>query len=81
MVKIIIILLVVLGFFASGEGVFGQTLYKWVDEKGTVHFSEDPPPRNKEEKRTSKGNSSEILKKLEIGNRTIPEDMKKYGPT
>ncbi len=80
MIKIVFILFVALGFFAAGEDGFGQNLYKWVDEKGTVHSSESPPPRNKEEKTTSNGNPSEILKRLEVGNRTIPEDMKKYGP-
>jgi hypothetical protein len=24
-----------------------QTMYKWVDEKGTTHFSENPPPDGK----------------------------------
>jgi hypothetical protein len=80
MVKMVFVLILVLGFFAAGENAFGQTLYKWVDEKGTVHFSESPPPRIKQEKTTSMGNPSEILKKLEVGNRKIPEDMKKYGP-
>jgi hypothetical protein len=23
---------------------FGQTMYKWVDEKGVTHFTQDPPP-------------------------------------
>ena len=23
---------------------FAQTMYKWVDEKGVTHFSDDPPP-------------------------------------
>ena len=25
-------------------GVSAQTMYKWVDEKGVTHFSENPPP-------------------------------------
>jgi hypothetical protein len=25
----------------------GQTMYKWVDEKGVTHFSESPPPDGK----------------------------------
>ena len=29
--------------FAAGA----QTMYKWVDEKGTTHFSEHPPPDGK----------------------------------
>lgn len=31
-----------------------QTMYKWVDEKGTTHFSEHPPPDEKTEKKASK---------------------------
>jgi hypothetical protein len=31
-----------------------QTMYKWVDEKGTTHFSESPPPDEKTEKKASK---------------------------
>lgn len=31
--------------FALGFGLaHAQTMYKWVDEKGTTHFSESPPP-------------------------------------
>lgn len=32
-----------LAAFAAGA----QTMYKWVDEKGTTHFSEHPPPDGK----------------------------------
>ena len=35
-----------LAAFASGA----QTMYKWVDEKGTTHFSENPPPDGKASK-------------------------------
>jgi len=31
--------------FACAAGA--QTMYKWVDEKGTTHFSESPPPDGK----------------------------------
>jgi hypothetical protein len=31
-----------------------QAMYKWVDEKGTTHFSESPPPDEKTEKKASK---------------------------
>ncbi len=91
-------------------------LYQWVDEKGTLHFSESPPPekvknldkkqdqikdkgvvrdktkgedkktisnytvRNQEQSRSAKEDSISILKRLEVGNRPIPDDMKKYGP-
>jgi hypothetical protein len=81
MPKIWLILFIVLGLMGIGEKGFGQYLYKWVDEKGTVHFSDDPPPQTsvKEEKKPSTENTAKILKKLEYGNRDIPDDMKKYG--
>lgn len=31
-----------------------QTMYKWVDEKGTTHFSQHPPPDATTEKKASK---------------------------
>ena len=82
MPKIFLILSIVLLLAGIGEKGFGQTLYKWVDEKGTVHFSDDPPPQTavKEGKKSSKENTEKILKNLEFGNREIPDDMKKYGP-
>ena len=82
-------------------------LYKWVDEKGTIHFSDDPPPvalktqakdlakvqvktqdrnqeknqkGNPEKQATQEADTQAILKRLEMGNRYIPDDMKKYGP-
>ena len=82
MPKIFLILFILLVLLGIGEKGFGQYLYKWVDEKGTVHFSEDPPPETtvKEEKKRPTENTAKILKKLEFGNREIPDDMKKYGP-
>jgi hypothetical protein len=32
--------------------VGAQTMYKWVDEKGTTHFSESPPPEGSKTKAT-----------------------------
>ena len=32
----------------------GQTMYKWVDEKGVTHFSQEPPPDAKTEKKATK---------------------------
>ena len=31
-----------------------QTMYKWVDEKGTTHFSQEPPTDPKAEKKATK---------------------------
>jgi hypothetical protein len=96
--------------FILGSNVCSAQIYKWVDEKGTVHFSDSPasgviknqdknqgkaldknqekpqdrsqsrPPDKKEGKQTAKENDRATLKHLEVGNRYIPEDMKKYGP-
>ena len=35
-------------------GAGAQAMYKWVDEKGTTHFSQQPPPDEKTEKKASK---------------------------
>jgi hypothetical protein len=92
---------------AFNSSICEAQLYKWVDEKGTIHFSDDPPPaalktqakdpakvqvktqdknqeknqkRNSEKQTTQESDTQAILKRLEMGNRYIPDDMKKYGP-
>lgn len=40
------ILVACIGLAASA---FAGTMYKWKDEKGVTHFSEDPPPSGKAE--------------------------------
>jgi uncharacterized membrane protein YgcG len=65
MVLIAFVASVLLGF---DENIFAQGIYKWVDEKGTVHFSDNPTSsvfdRGKE---PPKENGLEVLKKLEGG--------------
>ncbi len=39
-----IIPLFLIFFLLAINGICWAQLYKWVDEKGTVHFSESPPP-------------------------------------
>jgi hypothetical protein len=34
-----------------GAAASAQTYYKWTDERGTVHLSDQPPPRGKAEER------------------------------
>lgn len=34
----------------AAGGVLAQTLYKWVDAQGVVHYSEQPPPSGKASK-------------------------------
>jgi len=55
--------------------IFGQEFYKWVDEKGTVHFSDNPTyARAQQQKETSKESGIEVLKRSEASNspRTDP---------
>jgi len=65
MVKKLFLFLLVCGFCAISGTTLGQT-YKWVDEKGTVHFSDDPSVFNRsKENQTSKENAIETIKKSE----------------
>ena len=69
--KITLIAFLVFGLFAFTENIFGQGFYKWVDEKGTVHFSDNPPsPTFNREKEPPKENGIKVLKRLEMGNRS-----------
>ena len=43
MIRALILLLALVPFCAAA-----QQMYKWVDEKGTTHFSEYPPPEGKD---------------------------------
>ncbi len=55
------------------ENISGQELYKWTDEKGTVHFSDNPVyARSQQQKeKLSKENGIEVLKKSEPSNRAM----------
>ena len=72
--KPILILLIVFGFLIFVGGIFGQEVYKSVDEKGTVNFSDNP---NSSVIRSKKGapkqDGAEVLKKDEITNRKKKE--------
>ena len=78
----------VLGLFlvfvllTMGGDTWGGEMYKWVDEKGTLHMSDNPTSGifGKQEKQVAEEDTGKILKKLEMGNRDIPRDMWKYGP-
>lgn len=43
LVRSALVWLVLLALFAS-TSVVAQTVYKWTDEKGVVHYSDQPPP-------------------------------------
>jgi len=55
----------VLSSFA--QGILGQELYKWVDEKGTVHFSDNPvyAKSQQQKEKHSNENGIEVLKRSE----------------
>ncbi len=124
---LVLLFLLLLFFVAACDSVCEAQIYKWVDEKGTVHFSDSPstvPTKNQDkdqagsqekaqdkninriqdknvsqkhiksqgvkqtgvsdktvDKRVAKEDTQAILKNLEFGNRHIPDDMKKYGPS
>ncbi len=71
MQKIVLITFLVFGLFAFTENIFGQGFYKWVDEKGTIHFSDNPTSSVfKREKELPKEDGIEVLKRLERGKRS-----------
>jgi hypothetical protein len=66
--KTIFKVIVVLAFLATASLVWAE-IYKWVDEKGTVHFTEDPATipekyREKAESRTMEENSTPIQERI-----------------
>jgi Domain of unknown function (DUF4124) len=69
--KIILIAFLIFGLSGFFENIFGQEFYKWVDEKGTVHFSDNPASSvlNQQKERPME-NGLEVLKRSERGNRS-----------
>jgi hypothetical protein len=69
--KIVLIVFLVFGLLAFTQNIFGQEFYKWVDKKGTVHFSDTlPSPTLNQEKEPPKENGIEVLKRSEMGNQS-----------
>jgi len=69
--KIVLTTFLVFSLFAFTENIFGQGFYKWVDEKGTIHFSDNPASSIfNQEKQPPKENGIEVLKRLERGKRS-----------
>ena len=78
--KLVIVLVLVFDLIVIGEYAFGYDTYQWVDEKGTVNFSDNPTPRsaNYQLKPMVQENSQAITKKLSVGDRHIPKDQLRY---
>jgi Domain of unknown function (DUF4124) len=76
--KIVFTTFLVFGLFVITGNIFGQGYYKWVDEKGAIHFSENPPSSiGKQEKGPPKENGIEVLKASETKNQ--PQGMVSDG--
>ncbi len=76
--KIVFATFLIFGLFVFTENIFGQAYYKWVDKKGTIHFSDNPTSSIfNQEKQPLKENGIEVLKRLERGNR--PQGMVSDG--
>ncbi|MBM4339017.1 MAG: DUF4124 domain-containing protein [Deltaproteobacteria bacterium] len=66
--------------FISAENISAQQIYKWVDEKGVVHFSDSPTTSSvKKEKDPPKENGLEVLKKLDEKGNTPGSRVEKTG--
>ncbi len=64
--KPILILVIVFSFFIFTEDIFAQEVYKSVDEKGTVNFSDSPnSPVVTTKKGAVKQDGAEVLKRNE----------------
>jgi len=70
MYKPILIPFIILCFIIFAEGIFGQEVYKSVDQKGTINFSDSPtsPVVNRREG-AAKQDGAEVLKKNEMAKR------------
>jgi hypothetical protein len=72
--KIVFTTFLVFGLFVFTENIFGQEYYKWVDEKGAIHFSDNPTSSVvNQEKGPPKEKGIEVLKRSETKNQ--PQGM------
>ena len=79
MVKILLAILMIFGLLSFVGNSSADEFYKWVDAKGTIHFSDNPTSgffnsRYKEQILIKDG-SVQTLGKLSFGERHLPEDQ------
>ena len=67
--KMVFATFLVFGLFGFTENIFGDGYRKWVDEKGTINFSDNRTSLGKQEKGASKEDGIEVLKRTEKMNR------------
>jgi hypothetical protein len=78
--KIVFTTLLVFGLFVFTENIFGEGYYKWVDEKGVIHFSDNPTYSvGNQEKGPPKENGIETLKRSDT--KDPPQGMVSDGKT
>jgi len=79
MVKILSVILMILGLLAFEGNSSADEFYKWVDAKGTTHFSDNPTSgffnSQYKEKILIKDGSVQALRKMSFGERQLPEDQ------
>jgi len=79
MLKILLLLLMIFGLLSFVGNSSADEYYKWVDAKGTIHFSDNPTSGffNSRYKDTIliKDGSVQTLKKLSFGERKLPDDQ------
>ena len=74
--KIVLITFLVFGLLAFTENIFGQEFYKWVDEKGTVHFSDNPTSVIfNQEKEPPKGEWNRGIEEIRKGQSTPSDSL------
>lgn len=73
--KPILIPFIVFGFIIFAGAIFGQEVYKSVDQKGTINFSDSPTsPVVTRKEGAAKQDGAEILKKNEMANKSTLTD-------
>ena len=79
MVKILLAILMIFGLLSFVGNSFADEFYKWVDAKGTIHFSDNPTSgflhSQYKEKLIIKDGSVQTLGKMSFGERHVPDDQ------
>lgn len=77
MSKMLLVLILVCGLCVMAGETMGQQIYKWVDEKGTVHFSETPTTEDlkPQGKQNSKERTLEVVTGVEKAKEPSKEEV------
>jgi hypothetical protein len=79
MVKILLVILIIFGLLAFVGNGSADEFYKYVDAKGTIHFSDNPTSgflhSQYKEKLIIKDGSVQTLGKMSFGERKLPDDQ------